>query len=100
MKRWNQWGRKMLVTLGAAVALAGCASGGYYARAPLPPPPPGAFVRVPAPGAGYVWRDGYYDWYGGRYRWVSSGWVRPPRSGVVWVNPGWNGRRWRGGRWR
>jgi hypothetical protein len=94
--------RKLLFTVIALASLAGCASGGYYARAPLPPPPPSAlYVRGPAPGAGFAWRDGYYDWNRNRYRWIGPGWVRPPRRGVtIWVNPGWQGRQWRRGYWR
>jgi len=84
----------------ATVGLSNCASGGHYARVPVPPPPPGAYYRGPAPGVGFFWRDGYYDYYGGRYNWVGGAWVRPPRVGVVWVNPGWRGRRWRRGYWR
>jgi hypothetical protein len=102
--------RKLLLTVIALGTLAGCATGGYAARAPLPPPPPSAvYVRGPAPGAGYAWRDGYYDWNRNRYRggyrrgyqWIGPGWVRPPRAGVsIWVDPGWRGKQWRRGYWR
>jgi hypothetical protein len=93
--------RKLLMIVAAFGLLSGCASSGYSARAPLPPPPPNAYVRGPAPGTGYLWRDGYYDWNRNRYRWVGPAWVRPPRAGVsIWVGPGWQGRRWRRGYWR
>lgn len=88
-------------------ALTGCAGGGYVAyRAPVPPPPPpGAYVaRGYAPGPGYVWVDGYYDWGGSRYVWVPGAWRRPPRPRAYWA-PGHfaeHGRRhvWVRGGWR
>jgi hypothetical protein len=53
-----------------------------------PPPPP---VRVGvvgvALGPGYVWVDGYQRWNGTGYVWVAGRWVRPPRTGAVWVQP-------------
>jgi WXXGXW repeat (2 copies) len=90
------------VAMVAMGALNGCAaSAGYYARVPLPPPPPGAvYARGYAPGPGYVYRDGYYNWSGRSYVWIGGGWVLPPRPRAVWIAPGWHGRRWRGGYWR
>jgi hypothetical protein len=51
-----------------------------------PPPPPVERV-VAAPGPGYVWIPGYYDWAGNRWAWRSGHWERPPRQGAVWVPP-------------
>jgi hypothetical protein len=54
--------------LSLAGALTGCAGGGYGYYASTPPPPP---VRVEArgvaPGAGFVWVDGYWGYRGGNY---------------------------------
>jgi hypothetical protein len=101
MQHLQKWFSKLAVAGTIAIGLSACASGGYYARGPIPPPPPNASVRFGvAPGAGYMWRDGYYNYNRGRYNWTGGGWVRPPRGRSVWVNPGWNGNRWRGGRWR
>jgi hypothetical protein len=101
--------KKVLPVALLGMTLAGCASsGGYYARAPYPPPPPrgyrsGVVIGV-APGPGYVWLDGYQDWRGSRYAWVPGRWVRPPRPRAVWVAPHWDrhGRNqvWMRGRWR
>jgi hypothetical protein len=47
----------------------------------IPPPPqvvPGA-VGI-APGPGYVWTNGYWDWSGGA-------WALPPHGSHVWVEP-------------
>jgi hypothetical protein len=54
-----------------------------------PPPPVQSGVIGVAPGQGYVWTNGYYRWYGGRYVWVAGHWVRPPRAGMIWVQPRW-----------
>jgi hypothetical protein len=87
--------------------LAGCGGygggyGGSYVRYGPPPPRYGVIGR--APGAGYVWTDGYWDWRGSRYSWVDGRWQRPPRRGSRWEAPHWRqeGRGWRfrGGRWR
>ena len=83
--------------------LSGCAVGGrgYYgsgAYVRYGPPAPryyGAIGR--APGPGYVWADGYYDWRGNSYYWNNGRWMRPPRNRSVWVSPMW--RQDRGG-WR
>ena len=68
-----------------------------------PAPPPRAVVGV-APGPGFVWTDGYWNWNGARYVWTPGRWMRPPRRRAVWVPAHWARRR-RGwvlvpGRWR
>jgi len=52
-----------------------------------PPPPVRVGVVGVAPGPGYVWIGGYQRWTGSGYVWVAGRWVRPPRAGVVWVQP-------------
>jgi hypothetical protein len=52
-----------------------------------PPPPVRVGVVGVAPGPGYVWVAGYQSWNGHDYIWVAGRWVRPPRVGVVWVQP-------------
>ena len=90
----------------AAGSLAACASHsyGYAYRVPPPPPPAYAGVYGVAPGAGYVWTDGFYDLRGSSWVWVRGSWRRPPRARAVWVAPRWerSGRGWsrRGGYWR
>ena len=57
MKRLLLTGTVFLGTI-----LTGCAGGGYYASARIgPPPPPRYGVMGYAPGPGYVWTDGYWD---------------------------------------
>lgn len=75
-------------------ALAGCAAGGYYVQ--TPPPPPRYGVLGYAPGPGYVWTEGYWDWRGGGWRWVEGRWMRPPRPRAVWVPGRWVENRGRG----
>ena len=77
----------LLVTL--MLLVLGACAGGYYVS--VPPPPPRYGVVGYAPGPGFVWVDGYWDW-------------RPPRPGAVWVPHRWvpYGRRYRfvRGYWR
>jgi hypothetical protein len=47
-------------------------------------------VGVAAPGPGYVWVPGCYDWRPvGGYAWVPGRWALPPYAGAVWVGPRW-----------
>ncbi len=55
----------LLVTLGLLVL--GACAGGYYVR--VAPPPPRYGVVGVAPGPGYVWVDGFWDWRGGNWAW-------------------------------
>ena len=68
------------------------------------PPAPIVEARPVAPGAHYVWTDGYHRWDGHRYVWVSGRWVMPPRPGRVWVPGHWAERHggwvWIEGHWR
>ncbi|HYW47578.1 MAG TPA: hypothetical protein VE959_32215 [Bryobacteraceae bacterium] len=83
--------------------LAGCVGGGAYYVRTGPPSPRYEVVGV-APGAGFVWTNGYWDWRGNNWAWVGGRWMRPPRARAVWVAPEWRheGRAWRlhRGYWR
>jgi hypothetical protein len=82
--------------------LTACAGGSYYVR--TGPPAPRYAVIGSAPGPGYVWTNGYWDWRGRNWVWVDGRWLRPPRARAVWVGPEWRheGNRWRfrRGYWR
>ena len=97
--------KKLLLVTGALLGsvLTGCAANAYVGHYG-PPPPPRYGARGYAPGAGYVWTDGYWDWRGGRWFWVGGAWQRPPRGRAVWVPGAWReeGRQWRfrRGHWR
>ncbi len=86
------------------MVMGACAGGGgaYYVR--YGPPAPRYRVIGVAPGPGYVWTDGYWDWRGRNWAWVDGRWVRPPRRGAYWVRPEWRheGNHWRfhRGYWR
>jgi len=92
----------MTVILGG-LSLAGCA-GGYAFYATTPPPPIRSEARGIAPGAGYVWIDGYWGYNGGRYAWVAGRWDRPPRGRSRWESGRWETRKgryqYRQGHWR
>jgi len=86
--------------------LAGCGGGygsGYYVGYGPPAPRYYGAVGV-APGPGYVWTDGYWDWRNRNWSWVDGRWMRPPRAGAVWVRPEWRregrGYRFHRGHWR
>ena len=72
-----------LVPALAAFSLVGCAARAtYYAP---PPPPPRAGFYGHAPGPGYVWIDGFWDWRARSYAWAPGYWSRPPRPHAIWV---------------
>ena len=71
-----------LVPVLAAFSLAGCAARATYYVA-TPPPPARVEVYGYAPGPGYVWIDGFWDWRG-RYVWVPGYWGRRPHPHAVW----------------
>jgi hypothetical protein len=87
----------------AGTMLTGCAGyGGYYVR--QGPPPPRYGVTGYAPGPGYVWTDGYWQWRNRDWQWAPGRWVRPPRPHAVWESPRWDrdgrGYRFHRGHWR
>jgi hypothetical protein len=69
-----------------------------------PPPPPvygyGYVSRPRMPGPGYVWVDGYYDYYGRGYAWRPGYWARRPHPRAMWVGPRYNRGVYIRGYWR
>lgn len=51
----------------------------------IAPPRPIVERRVPAPGPGYVWVNGFHRWDGRAYAWVPGRWEQPPRRHAKWV---------------
>ena len=92
-----------ILTLGA---LAGCASRSpyYSGYGRVPPPSPRVEVYGLAPGPGYVWVGGFWDYRGNAYGWTPGYWARPPRPRAVWVPGYWQRRHgsyyYRRGYWR
>jgi hypothetical protein len=69
------------------------------------PPPPQTETVVVAPGPGYVWINGDWQWNGVGWVWVGGRWAAPPWPGAVWVHGYWyrgplGGWRHTHGRWR
>ncbi len=68
------------------------------------PPAPPAEPYVVAPGPGYVWVDGDWDWNGATWVWIGGRWIYPPYPGALWVHGYWyhGPRGWyhSGGHWR
>jgi uncharacterized membrane protein len=52
------------------------------------PPPPQSETAVAAPGPGYVWVPGEWQWQEG-WVWVSGYWALPPHSSAVWIEGYW-----------
>ena len=67
---------KKSLLLGVAVLgtiLTGCAVGNGYAAVRFGPPPAPRYGIVGyAPGPGFVWTEGYWDWRGARWFWMRS----------------------------
>ncbi len=107
MRNWRALRNAAIVTALSA-ALSACvvypAHGYYYVSGPVAvaPPPPRVEVYGVAPGPGYVWIGGYWNWAGGRHVWVPGYWDRP-HPGYYWQPHHWVHERegWRlaGGRW-
>ncbi|HMF63861.1 MAG TPA: hypothetical protein VK608_07215 [Edaphobacter sp.] len=68
----------------AAAAFSAPAFGQVQIYIGTPPPPVRYEVRPPMPANGYMWTDGYWEPYRGRYRWMSGRWMRPPYPGAYW----------------
>jgi hypothetical protein len=89
----------------ALVALAACVplppAGAVFVR--VGPPPYREEVIGVAPGPGFVWVRGYWQWGGSAYAWVPGRWVRPPYRHARWQAGHWRHRRegwyWVAGRW-
>ena len=100
----RKWMLVGVVVLAEAVFSACAGSGGYVAVRSAPPPPRAHGIVGVAPGPGYVWVDGFWDWRGGNWYWSQGYWGRPPRARAVWVAPRWErygrGYRFHRGYWR
>jgi hypothetical protein len=97
--------RKALLTgvlAGTLAASAGLARVHFYVG--VAPPAPIVETPPPAPGVGYVWTPGYYNWNGSSYVWVNGGWAIPPGHFHHYVAGGWvhDGHGWyrTEGHWR
>ena len=80
------------VSIGVGVNIGGPRP--YYVA---PPPPPPVYAVPPSLGYGYTWVPGYYVPTGNHYRWTNGYWVRPARTGAVWVGPRYSGRNYNRG---
>ena len=74
------------LTLSSACATA-APRGGVFVR--IGPPAPVYETRVVAPGPGFVWIAGAYQYEPRGYVWVPGRWERPPRANARWVQARW-----------
>jgi len=86
---------------GAALPASAQVYGGVYIQTAPPAP---IYEAVPvAPGPGYYWVGGFWQWNGYRYAWVPGRYSYRPYAGAAWHAGHWtNGRRgwyWRAGHW-
>lgn len=54
-----------------------------------PPPAPVETVVV-APGPGYVWVDGDWEWSGVTWVWAPGRWSYPPHPNTIWIRGDWH----------
>jgi hypothetical protein len=85
-----------LIALGAGLAFSQVSIG---VRIGPPPAPRVVHARPAAPGAEYVWIDGYWYADGQHWRWHDGYWTRPPYAGAYWVAPHHDGERFFNGYW-
>lgn len=95
------------IAVAASVLVAACVvvpADGYYAGSPVmvaPPAPPPEVIGV-APGPGFIWIGGFWNWVGNRHVWIGGHW-ESNRPGYVWSPHRWyrDGPGWRRdpGRW-
>lgn len=90
--------------LGSATATAAIIPAAAQVYVQTAPPAP-IYESVPAaPGAGYYWVAGYWEWNGYRYVWRRGYYAETPYSGAAWVPGHWvhngYGWYWRAGHWR
>jgi hypothetical protein len=55
----------------------------------IAPPAIAVFDQPPAPGDGYIWTPGYYQYGDYGYYWVPGHWVMPPSVGMLWTPGYW-----------
>ena len=55
----------------------------------LAPPAPPSETVIAAPGPGYVWVPGEWQWHG-RWVWVGGYWAVPPHASAIWVDGYWS----------
>jgi hypothetical protein len=71
--------------------------------APFAPPALLIEAAPPAPGPGWYWIAGHWDWRS-RWVWVHGYWTRRPRPSAVWIDGRWvargGGWAWIDGRWK
>jgi WXXGXW repeat (2 copies) len=96
-----------VAALAVVLALPACehAAFTFYSGVGFGPPAPRFVGPVGmAPGPGFVWTDGFYDWSGNNWAWRPGRWQRPPRPGMRWEMPRYQrhdgGYRMYPGRWR
>jgi hypothetical protein len=103
-RAWIKSSASALLLASGIVCLSACGPEYNRVYVRVGPPAPVYETRVVAPGAGYVWVEGYHRYSGNRYEWVPGHWVRPPRPHAVWVPGHWDhdnrGYFWIEGRWR
>ena len=75
-----------------------------FVQSDFPPVPPPEQPPDIAPGPGYVWEYGEWQWTSDGWVWTGGRWGYPPWPGAVWVQGSWyrGGGGWQHnpGRWR
>ena len=83
---------KLIVAIafaGATAAVPFASAADFNVELNVAPPPPRVESMPPAPGEGYVWAPGYWNWSGNQYVWSEGRYVQG-RRGEHWVPDRWN----------
>ena len=107
MRNWRVFLTNAAIVTALSVSLSACVV--YpprvaYAGPVIAVAPPAPIVETygVAPGPGYVWIGGYWNWVGGRHVWVGGHWSAP-RPGYRWEPARWehrsDGWHMHGGAW-
>ena len=91
------------LVLAIAALMGSLAFAGVQFSVNVAPPPIAVYDQPPAPGDGYIWAPGYYQYGDYGYYWVPGHWVLPPSAGLLWTPGYWGfagGRyNWHEGYW-
>ena len=94
MRNMRVFVRNAAIVAALSVTLSACVvypARGYYVGGPVvvAPPPPVVETYGVAPGPGFVWVGGYWNWEAGRHVWVGGRWEHPPGVGYRWEPHRW-----------
>jgi WXXGXW repeat (2 copies) len=93
----------IILALAVSAVLSGCVDEERVVYVRSVPAPEAAEVVAVAPGPGYYYARGHWEWNGSHYVWKQSRYIRRPHAHAVWVEGHWQsspqGWYWQAGHW-